>query len=73
LETLLLKEKDAICQMLLPLLQLIQKNIYLLYNTSEGDGLDTGEKSRFITQLEVEKQALIIILLTKFIARNKHP
>jgi hypothetical protein len=31
------------------------KNIYLLYNT-ESDGLDAGEKSRFITQLEVEKQ-----------------
>jgi PD-(D/E)XK nuclease superfamily len=31
------------------------KNIYLLYNT-ESDGLDGGEKSRFITQLEVEKQ-----------------
>jgi hypothetical protein len=32
------------------------KNIYLLYNT-ESEGLDAGEKSRFITQLEVEKQA----------------
>lgn len=31
------------------------KNIYLLYNT-ESEGLDGGEKSRFITQLEVEKQ-----------------
>jgi hypothetical protein len=31
------------------------KNIYLLYNT-ESEGLDAGEKSRFITQLEVEKQ-----------------
>ena len=30
--------------------------IYLLYNT-ESEGLDAGEKSRFITQLEVEKQA----------------
>lgn len=31
------------------------KNIYLIYNT-ENDGLDAGERSRFITQLEVEKQ-----------------
>lgn len=30
------------------------KNIYLIYNT-EDDGLDGGEKSRFITQLKVEK------------------
>jgi CRISPR/Cas system-associated exonuclease Cas4 (RecB family) len=31
------------------------KNIYLLYN-SDSEGFDAGEKSRFITQLEVEKQ-----------------
>ncbi len=31
------------------------KNIYLIYNT-EDDGLDGGEKSRFITQLKIEKQ-----------------
>jgi len=31
------------------------KTIYLLYNT-ESEGVDAGEKSRFITQLEVEKQ-----------------
>src|SRR5690606_33426206 len=30
------------------------KNIYLVYNT-EDDGLDGGEKSRFITQLKIEK------------------
>ncbi|WP_081208283.1 PD-(D/E)XK nuclease family protein [Salegentibacter sediminis] len=30
------------------------KKVYLLYNT-EPDGMNTGEKSRFITQLEVEK------------------
>jgi inactivated superfamily I helicase len=32
------------------------KNIYLLYNT-ESEGLDAGEKSRFITQLEVAGKA----------------
>lgn len=50
------KEKDAIYTF--HFYHLIQraKNIYLLYNT-ESEGLDAGEKSRFITQLEVEKQA----------------
>jgi len=32
------------------------KNIFLIYNT-ENEGLDGGEKSRFITQLKIEKQA----------------
>src|SRR5690606_20377505 len=31
------------------------KNIFLIYNT-EDEGLDGGEKSRFITQLKIEKQ-----------------
>ena len=54
------KEKDAIYTF--HFYHLIQraKNIYLLYNT-ESEGLDAGEKSRFITQLEVEKQANHII------------
>ncbi|KGO90348.1 PD-(D/E)XK nuclease family protein [Flavobacterium suncheonense] len=48
-------EKDAIyCYHFYHLL-LRAKNIYLLYNT-ESEGLDAGEKSRFITQLEIEKQ-----------------
>lgn len=48
------KEKDAIyCYHFYHLL-LRAKNIYLLYNT-ESEGLDAGEKSRFITQLEIEK------------------
>lgn len=49
------KEKDAIYSYHFYHLLLRAKNIYLLYNTEE-DGLDGGEKSRFITQLEVEKQ-----------------
>lgn len=49
------KEKDAIYTY--HFYHLLQRatNIYLLYNT-ESEGLDAGEKSRFITQLEVEKQ-----------------
>ena len=49
------KEKDAIFAYHFYHLLQRAKNVYLLYNT-ESDGLDGGEKSRFITQLEVEKQ-----------------
>jgi len=50
------KEKDAIYTYHFYHLLQRAKNIYLLYNT-ESEGIDAGEKSRFITQLEVEKQA----------------
>ena len=49
------KEKDAIYTYHFYHLLLRAKNVYLIYNT-ENDGLDGGEKSRFITQIEVEKQ-----------------
>ncbi len=49
------KEKDAIYTYHFYHLLQRAKNVFLLYNT-ESDGLDAGEKSRFITQLEVEKQ-----------------
>ena len=49
------KEKDAIYTYHFYHLMQRAKNIYLIYNT-ENDGLDAGERSRFITQLEVEKQ-----------------
>ena len=49
------KEKDAIYTYHFYHLLQRAKNIYLIYNT-ESEGLDGGEKSRFITQLEVEKQ-----------------
>ena len=49
------KEKDAIYTYHFYHLLQRAKNVYLLYN-SDSDGLDAGEKSRFITQLEVEKQ-----------------
>jgi len=50
------KEKDAIYTYHFYHLLQRAKNIYLIYNT-ESEGLDAGEKSRFITQLEVEKQS----------------
>jgi hypothetical protein len=49
------KEKDAIYTYHFYHLLQRAKNIFLIYNT-ESEGLDAGEKSRFITQLEVEKQ-----------------
>ena len=49
------KEKDAIYTFHFYHLLQRAKNIYLIYNT-ESEGLDGGEKSRFITQLEIEKQ-----------------
>lgn len=49
------KEKDAIyCYHFYHLL-VRAKNVWLLYNT-DNEGIDAGEKSRFITQLEIEKQ-----------------
>ena len=51
------KEKDAIYTYHFYHLLQRAKKIYLIYNTESG-GLDGGEKSRFITQLEVEKQPM---------------
>lgn len=48
------KEKDAIYTYHFYHIIKRAKNIYLLYNT-DGDSFDSGEKSRFITQLEIEK------------------
>lgn len=47
------KEKDAVYTYHFYRLLQRAKNVYLLYNT-ESEGLNSGEKSRFITQLEVE-------------------
>ena len=49
------KEKDAIYTYHFYHLLQRAKNIYLIYN-SDSEGFDAGEKSRFITQLEVEQQ-----------------
>jgi ATP-dependent helicase/nuclease subunit B len=56
------KEKDAIYTYHFYHLLLRAKKIYLIYNT-ENDGLDGGEKSRFITQIEVERQPKHIVNL----------
>ena len=49
------KEKDAIYTYHFYHLLQRAKNIFLVYNT-ESEGLDAGERSRFITQLEMERQ-----------------
>lgn len=49
------KEKDAIYTYHFYHLLQRAKNVYLIYN-SDSEGFDAGEKSRFITQLEVEKR-----------------
>jgi len=49
------KEKDAIYSYHFYHLLLRAKNIYLLFN-SDSEGIDAGEKSRFITQIELEKR-----------------
>lgn len=49
------KEKDAIYTYHFYHLLQRASHVYLLYNT-ESEGLDAGERSRFITQLEVERQ-----------------
>lgn len=49
------KEKDAIYSYHFYHILQRAKNIFLIYNT-ESEGLDAGEKSRFITQLEIEKR-----------------
>lgn len=49
------KEKDAIYSFHFYHLLMRAKNVYLLYNT-ESEGLDAGERSRFLTQLEIERK-----------------
>ncbi|HET8808894.1 MAG TPA: PD-(D/E)XK nuclease family protein [Flavobacteriaceae bacterium] len=51
------KEKDAIYTYHFYRLLQRAKNVHLIYNSVPGD-LNAGEKSRFITQLKIEKQAL---------------
>ncbi len=49
------REKDAVYTYHFYRLLQRAKNVFLLYNT-EAEGLNSGEKSRFLTQLEIENQ-----------------
>ena len=53
------REKDAIYSYHFYHLLYRAKNIYLIYNSENSDGIDSGEKSRFITQLEIDFPHLI--------------
>ncbi len=48
------REKDAIYSYHFYHLLYRAKNIFLLYNSENSDGIDAGEKSRFLTQLEID-------------------
>jgi len=63
------KEKDAIYTYHFYHLLQRAKNIYLLYN-SDAEGLDAGEKSRFITQLLLEPQHRHQIKVTNYFAKS---
>jgi ATP-dependent helicase/nuclease subunit B len=64
------REKDAVYTYHFYRLLQRAKNVYLLYNT-ESEGLNSGEKSRFLTQLEIEKQKSH--LLKKLLVSPKVP
>ncbi len=68
------KEKDAVYTYHFYRLLQRAKNVYILYNT-EPDVLNGNEKSRFITQLEIENihslQQIIVIPKTSRIKSNK--
>ena len=51
------QEKDAIFSYHFQRLLMRAKNIYLIYNT-ENDGYGSGEKSRFLTQLEINNPSI---------------
>jgi len=51
------QEKDSIFSYHFQRLLLRAKNIYLIYNT-ENDGYGSGEKSRFLTQLEINNPSI---------------
>lgn len=63
------KEKDAIYTYHFYHLLQRAKNIYLLYN-SDSEGLDAGEKSRFITQLLLEPQIKHQINVANYFAKS---
>ena len=63
------KEKDAIYTYHFYHLLQRAKNVYLLYN-SDSEGLDAGEKSRFITQLVLEPQKKHRVKVSNYFAQT---
>lgn len=65
------KQKDAIYSYHFYHLLLRAREIYLIYN-SDNEGLDKGEKSRFITQIELEPQPNHKVIHKSYYAETPH-
>ena len=63
-------EKDAIFSYHFQRLLQRTKNVYLIYNT-ETDGYGSGEKSRFLTQLEISNPAIKKSIISPKVQRFK--
>jgi hypothetical protein len=64
------QEKDAIFSYHFQRLLQRAKNVYLIYNT-ETDGYGSGEKSRFLTQLEISNPAIKKTIISPKVQRFK--
>ena len=64
------QEKDAIFSYHFQRLLLRAKTVYLIYNT-ETDGYGAGEKSRFLTQLEINNPAIAKIIISPKLQQTK--
>ena len=66
------QEKDAIFSYHFQRLLQRATNIYLIYNT-ETDGYGAGEKSRFITQLEINNPNILKTIISPKLQQTKFP
>ncbi len=65
------QEKDAIFSYHFQRLLQRAKNVYLIYNT-ETDGYGSGEKSRFLTQLEISNPQIVKTIISPKVIRFKN-
>jgi hypothetical protein len=65
------QEKDAIFSYHFQRLLQRATNVYLLYNT-ESDGYGSGEKSRFLTKLEIGNSAIEKIVISPKVQKVEH-
>lgn len=66
------QEKDSIFSYHFQRLLQRTKNIYLIYNT-ETDGYGSGEKSRFLTQLEINNPNIIKSIISPKVQHSETP
>lgn len=64
------QEKDAIFSYHFQRLLQRSKNVYLIYNT-ETDGYGAGEKSRFLTQLEINNQSIKTTIINPKVQKHE--